>query len=234
MHMRIASLETPIVASDDEDININFLMTGHFDAKDTVFASLYSLNKTESGTKPIYFITEDSEERIKVTVNKSQDGDVRVHLNIAARYAKLGGALTFRSDTWKPSGLINHIFRTRFCNVLSSDTGSVFPSGSLSVLNMRNTTILSKPYQTLECSAHGNPPPNVGVFKEHAHGDEALVPDMDINLRDLFYAYKTYTIFADDPNVEGKYICRYLIKWASSLQNLSLEYLAKWDSNLSP
>ena len=204
-NMRIESLQTPIVASGDDDTNIDFLMTGNVGAIDTVFAALFSLNKTATGTKPIYFYTIDSEERIKVTVNKSEDNDLHIHLNIATEYAKLGGVLSLQSETWKSSGLINRILRTRTYDVLSRDSGSVFPSGSISVLNMRNTTILSKPYQTLECSAHGNPPPNVGWFKEYGHGEVELVPDMDLILRDNYYAYKTYTIFADDPTVEGKY-----------------------------
>ena len=204
----LARPQSPMVAPYDDSFNVSFYVNGSINnmtARHGIDAYLTGLNMSVS--PPQMFEIYSFNDHINTTVNNISASSLQVviHLGQTAQY---GGVITLSFETrFDRPGLYERIKYGRFFNILSSKTKTVVPPKAVGLYPLQNITLLPAAYQSITCGAMSDSRPVVKLERHSKDGVTELVHETEL-LLDEFSVIKAYTIYGNDTNAEGKYICR--------------------------
>ena len=201
-------VENLIYPNVNDKFTTKFLVKGNASAYKDVFTHMSGLNT--STKPPLMFDVNLHTEWNNSSVNISYPmAEIASQVNTGQ--IKLGGILDLQLSAYSgPHALHSDIMFGRRFSVSLSDIQSAVPPNTTGIYSLPVTTLLQPPFKSIWCGGIGNPRPVVTLEKETAPNTvEIMTADVSI-MRDEFSVSGAYTISANDPNVEGKYTCRYV------------------------
>ena len=196
-----------IYPSANDNFTTTFLVKGNVSAYTDVFTHISGLNIS---TKPPLVFDMNLHSTWNNSAIDKSSSVAEIVSDVNTGQIKLGGILDLQLSTYSgPHALHSELMFGRRYSVSKSDIQSAVPPKTTGVYPLPYRTLLKPPFKSIWCGGVGNPTPIVTLEKETATNSVETLP-VDVSLvRDEFTVSVAYTISANDPNVEGKYTCRY-------------------------
>ena len=201
-------VENIIYPSANDNFTTTFLVKGNVSTYTDVFTHISGLNM--SAEPPLVFDMNLHSKWNNSAMDKSSSV-AEIVSEVNTGQIKLGGILDLQLSAYSgPHALHSELMFGRRYSVSISDLQSAVPPKTTGVYPLPVRTLLKPPFKSIWCGGIGNPRPVVTLEKETAPNTvEIMTADVSI-VRDEFTVSGAYTISANDPNVEGKYTCRYV------------------------
>ena len=149
---------------------------------------------------------------MNVTLKNVSGSEYQAVIDIDRIHTQDGGLLSllFKIHPDVP-GFYSHLHFGKQFSIISLKTQTVIAPNVTGLYQLPARTVLYPPYQTIMCAAVGNPRPDTVLEKHNQNGRKTEGLKEEFNLvMDEFTTETVYTIKANDPDVEGKYTCRYV------------------------
>ena len=215
-HITIDKPMSDIVAPLNENLTTFFIVNGNTSAYNfQARATFQGLNHTASFHSPTYFSVNTYSSRMRIRWTNISHSQWNVSVEIDNMYSRFGGILTvgisIRPAVYKlQQSLVYDTVFYKDYEILSNISSplSAVPPGRWALKPIADMTWLMKPNQTISCLAMGNPRPDEVVMSKVTERGYSDVKTLLHVIQSNFITEKIYLLSLNDPDAEGKYVCR--------------------------
>ena len=217
-YMAMPPIESPVldmsfnyVSSVDKELNVTLVVKKGVHLSRAIYTGLNVSGKTsELFTKYDFY-----KEAMTHTRYPDSDGTSRLVITLKQPFAALGGFLTIRLEgvaepqSMGSNSILSWVTSGYTVNILPATRDTIIPENTVGLSRLENITDVASLKQSLECTAIGNPGPNVQIFMETTDGSLAEVNTETIVFPEREMTVVTHLLDTSERKVAGKYVCRY-------------------------